>query len=60
MTGSVAPDELLVLTPRLRMIRRGSMTAAMPRSLALKRTTMSWENSASLLVGAWTTVLFTT
>ena len=33
------------------------MTAAAPRSLALKRTTMSWLNSASLLAGDWVTVI---
>src|SRR5262245_32485347 len=36
---------------------RGLSTAAAPRSLALKRTTTSWVNSASLPGGAWVTVI---
>jgi hypothetical protein len=34
------------------------ITAAAPRSLALKRSTMSWLNSASLLTGERVTVMF--
>jgi hypothetical protein len=55
-----APLLELVLKARCRCHFRGSTTAGVPRSLALKRTTMSWLNSASLLVGAWTTVTYTT
>ena len=36
---------------------RGLITAAAPRSLALKRTTMSWLKSASLPGGDWVTVI---
>ena len=40
--------------------KRGLMTAAAPRSLALKRTAMSWLKSASLLLGDWATVIAST
>lgn len=36
---------------------RGLIAAAAPRSLALKRTTMSWLKSASLPSGDWVTVI---